>query len=133
GDPAGRRIERVAAGGQVGTGAEAPAPPGHDDRAHVVVGVGTVERVDQLVLHAGGERVELIGTVEGDREDRALHRVVDVLVGRRLRHPAPSLLIGSAHSPMTARPRPSYVRDGIALGAAVGLFGVTFGILATSV
>lgn len=34
---------------------------------------------------------------------------------------------------MTARPRPSYVRDGIALGAAVGLFGVTFGILATSV
>lgn len=28
--------------------------------------------------------------------------------------------------------RPSYVRDGIVLGAAVGLFGVTFGVLAVS-
>lgn len=34
---------------------------------------------------------------------------------------------------MTARPpRPRYVRDGIVLGAAVGLFGVTFGVLATT-
>jgi 4-azaleucine resistance transporter AzlC len=33
---------------------------------------------------------------------------------------------------MTSNPRPSYVRDGVALGAAVGLFGVTFGILATT-
>lgn len=33
---------------------------------------------------------------------------------------------------MTANPRPTYVRDGVALGAAVGLFGVTFGILATT-
>ncbi|MBK5222617.1 MAG: AzlC family ABC transporter permease [Acidimicrobiia bacterium] len=30
------------------------------------------------------------------------------------------------------RSRPRYVRDGIVLGAAVGLFGVTFGVLATS-
>lgn len=29
-------------------------------------------------------------------------------------------------------PRPRYVRDGIVLGAAVGLFGVTFGVLATT-
>ena len=28
--------------------------------------------------------------------------------------------------------RPSYVRDGVVLGAAVGLFGVTFGVLAVS-
>lgn len=34
---------------------------------------------------------------------------------------------------MAAEPRPSYVRDGIVLGAAVGLFGITFGVLATSV
>lgn len=34
---------------------------------------------------------------------------------------------------MTDRPpRPRYVRDGIVLGAAVGLFGVTFGVLATT-
>ena len=34
---------------------------------------------------------------------------------------------------MTARtPRPRYVRDGIVLGAAVGLFGMTFGVLATT-
>ncbi|QGG95784.1 AzlC family ABC transporter permease [Actinomarinicola tropica] len=32
----------------------------------------------------------------------------------------------------TSSPRPSYVRDGIVLGAAVGLFGVTFGVLATT-
>ena len=29
-------------------------------------------------------------------------------------------------------PRPSYLRDGIVLGAAVGLFGVTFGVLAVA-
>lgn len=29
-------------------------------------------------------------------------------------------------------PRPRYVRDGVVLGAAVGLFGVTFGVLATT-
>ncbi len=28
--------------------------------------------------------------------------------------------------------RPSYIRDGVVLGAAVGLFGVTFGVLAVS-
>jgi len=33
---------------------------------------------------------------------------------------------------MPRAPRPTYVRDGIALGAAVGLFGVTYGILATA-
>lgn len=33
---------------------------------------------------------------------------------------------------MPEKPRPNYVRDGVALGAAVGLFGVTFGILATT-
>jgi 4-azaleucine resistance transporter AzlC len=32
----------------------------------------------------------------------------------------------------TPPPRPRYVRDGIVLGAAVGLFGVTFGVLATT-
>lgn len=33
---------------------------------------------------------------------------------------------------MPGAPRPTYVRDGVALGAAVGLFGVTYGILATT-
>ena len=34
---------------EVGAGAEAAARAGHDDHAHVVVGVGVVEGLDQLV------------------------------------------------------------------------------------
>ena len=44
-------VERVAAPAQVGAGAEAPALAGDDDRAHVVVGIGAVEGLDQLPAH----------------------------------------------------------------------------------
>ena len=42
--PSGVVVERVAAGAQVGAGAERPPGAGHDHRPHGVVGVGLVER-----------------------------------------------------------------------------------------
>src|SRR6185437_10672402 len=65
----GRRVEGVGATREVGTGAKASAPPGDDDRTHVVIGVGAVEGVDHFVLHLPGERVELFRAVEGDGKD----------------------------------------------------------------
>src|SRR5205823_2369654 len=53
----------------VGAGAECAAGTRHHDRAHLVVGVGAVERVDQLGLHRRRPRVQALGTVEGDGED----------------------------------------------------------------
>ena len=44
-------VEGVAAAAEVGAGAEAAPGAGHDDGAHVVVGVRAVERLDQLALH----------------------------------------------------------------------------------
>ena len=47
-----RRASKVlAAAAEVGAGAEAAARAGDDDRAHVVVGVGAVEGLDQLARH----------------------------------------------------------------------------------
>ena len=56
-------VEGVAAAGEVGAGAEGAPRAGHDDDAHGVVGVGPVERVEQLVHHRRGERVQLLGAV----------------------------------------------------------------------
>ena len=72
--------ERLAPTRQIGTGAEASPPTGHDDRTDVVVGVGLVEGRDHLVHHPRGERVELLRTIEGDRGDLVLDGVVDLLV-----------------------------------------------------
>ena len=55
--PCGRR---EAAAAEVRAGAERLARAGHDDRADVVVGVGGVERVQQLLEHPVGQRVELL-------------------------------------------------------------------------
>ncbi len=49
--------ERVAAAAEVGAGAESTTGAGDDHRTHVVVGIGSIERVDQLVHHRAGERV----------------------------------------------------------------------------
>ena len=54
---------------EVGAGAEAAARAGDDDGAHVVVGVGQVEGLDQLAHHRGGEGVEPVGPVQRDRHD----------------------------------------------------------------
>ena len=61
--------EGVRALAEVGAGAEPAPAAGHDDGPHVVVGVGAVERVDELVHHLAGERVELVGPVERDGGD----------------------------------------------------------------
>jgi hypothetical protein len=68
-------VEGLAAGGQVGPGAKGPAGPGDDDGAHRVVGVGLVEHRDQLVAHACGEGVELVGPVQRDGGDAVVHAV----------------------------------------------------------
>ena len=43
-----------------------PPGPGHDHGPHGVVGVGLVERHQQLLEHRAGERVELLGPVQRD-------------------------------------------------------------------
>ena len=73
-------VEGLAAAAEIGAGAEGASFAGHDDDAHVVVGVGCVERVQQLVAHPGRERVHAFGAVQRDRGDAVLHRVANVLV-----------------------------------------------------
>ena len=58
--------ERVAAGRQVGAGAEPAARTGDDHGADVVVGIGAIEGVDHLAHHRVGERVELVRPVQRD-------------------------------------------------------------------
>ena len=44
--------------------------------AHGIVAVGAVERVDQLVHHVGVDRVELLGTIEGEGKDALVVELV---------------------------------------------------------
>ena len=60
--------------GEVVAGAERAAGAGHDDRAHVVVGVDAVPDVDQLALHRRVQRVQHVGPVECDRRDPVVDR-----------------------------------------------------------
>ena len=59
-------VEGVAAAAEVGAGAEASPLAGDDDGPHLVVGVGAVERLEQLPAHRRRERVQPIGPVERD-------------------------------------------------------------------
>ena len=56
GESAGAVVEGLAAAGEVGPGAEAAAGAGDDDRADVVVGVGLIERLDELAAHGRPSR-----------------------------------------------------------------------------
>src|SRR5207302_2459692 len=59
--PAGRGatiVERRSAGTEVGAGAERAAGPGHDDRAHAIVGVGALPRLAELADRRRGDGVE---------------------------------------------------------------------------
>ena len=60
-------VEGLAAALEVGARAEAAALAGHDHDAHVVVGVGEVERLHQLLVHRRGVGVQPLGPVERDR------------------------------------------------------------------
>ena len=84
---ASRAIECRATGGEVRPGTERPPRPGDDHRLHGVVLVGPVEGVDQLGEHLGRERIELVGSIERDREDRILDLVADGFIGHRLISP----------------------------------------------
>ena len=75
-------VERSRPGGQVGPGAERPASPGDDDGAHIVVGIGAIEGVEELVQHRHGEGIEVVGAVEGDGQEPVLDVVGDLLVSQ---------------------------------------------------
>src|SRR5438874_963747 len=53
-------IERARAGRKIRARAKRPARSGHEDRAHCIVRVRHIERIDQLADHLGVERVELV-------------------------------------------------------------------------
>ncbi len=72
-------VERVAAAAQVRSGAEAAALAGDDDRAHVVVGIGAVERLDQLASHGRRKRVQPVGPVERNGQNVVRDLVADLL------------------------------------------------------
>src|SRR5690606_28335934 len=61
--------EGVAAAGQVHAGAERAAGAGHDQTAHIVVGVDAVQRIEHFVQPHVGERVHLFGAVQRDGGD----------------------------------------------------------------
>ena len=67
---------------EVGAGAEDPVPgTGQDHRANVVVVADAPHRVDELAEHLAGERVALLGPVQGHGGDPAGHVVEELLVG----------------------------------------------------
>jgi hypothetical protein len=71
-------VECGGAGRQVGARAEPAAGAGDDNRAHFIVCIGAAERVEQFVLHAPGIGVELVRTVQRDRQDAVCDFVLDV-------------------------------------------------------
>ena len=72
-----RRCDRSAPAQNAATGT------GDDDGAHVVVGVDPIERVDHLVHHRAGERVQLVGPVQRDGGDVVVDVVEDLRVVHR--------------------------------------------------
>src|SRR5208337_2516686 len=78
------RVERPRPRRQVRARAERAPRARHDYRAHVVVRVGLVERVDHLVHHDAGESVELLRPIERDRRDIFRDLANDLFVRHRL-------------------------------------------------
>ena len=76
-------VEGVAAGGQVGAGAEGAAVAGDDHRAHRVVGIGVIEGGEQLVLHFPGKGVHAIRAVQIDRGDAVIDGDLQSIKRRR--------------------------------------------------
>ena len=121
-------IEGLATGGEVGARAEGPAPSRDDDGSDVVVGVDAVVDVQQFDRHLLGERVELLGPVEGDRGHPVLDLIVDLVVGHRS-----TMMVRPAMTEALPPPSPPFPRrDAVAVGLAVGVFGLTFGVLSAS-
>ena len=60
---------------EIGPGAERPTGPGDHDRTDRVVGVGLVERLEQLAEHGPVEGVQAVRPVEGDRRHPVGDRV----------------------------------------------------------
>jgi hypothetical protein len=73
------QAEDIADGREVHAGAVRPACASHDHGLHCVVRARCVKCVDQLRCHLRRERVQLVGTIERDRQD-----AVGQLVANRL-------------------------------------------------
>ena len=56
---------------------------GEDDDADLGVGLRCPQRLEQLAQELLGERVSRLGIVEGDRRDRVLDGVAQLLVGHK--------------------------------------------------
>src|SRR5439155_15700103 len=110
--PAGRGatiVERRSAGTEVGAGAERAAGPGHDDRAHTIVGVGALPRLAELADRRRGDGVEAVRSVQRHRADSVLDVVADLGEGHHcsiwnsIRPSAASSLDGGWAGPGTSR------------------------------
>jgi hypothetical protein len=69
----------VAELGEVLPRAEASTGPGEEDRSDAVIVAGRREGVDQLVAHGLGQRVQLVGPLQGDPQDGAVAVGLDLL------------------------------------------------------
>ena len=102
-----RRRERVAARLHVGAGAEGAPGAGDDDRAHAVVGVARGVGAAEAGAHGAAERVEPIGSVQGDDCDTVCRLDGDrIVVHDYSARPArwPSKMARSAGRAATASP-----------------------------
>ena len=71
----------IAAACILGAGAVAAASARDDDRPDLVVGIGPIERLDQLAAHRRRPRVQALRAVERDRQDAVGERGRDLLEG----------------------------------------------------
>ena len=56
---------------------KSPARAGHHDHPYVGIGGRADHRVKELLEHRRGERIELVGSIEGQRRDTCLERIQD--------------------------------------------------------
>src|SRR5437870_11607672 len=71
-------LERRSAGTEVGAGAERAAGAGHDDRAHLIVGVGAPPRIAELADRRRGDGVEAVRAAQRHRAASILAVVADL-------------------------------------------------------
>ena len=81
----GASIEDRSARLEVRSGAKRPTAPGYNHHSHVVVGVGPVERVDELLEHGLGKCIQSVWSIKSDRCDPVRTLEADRLIALGLR------------------------------------------------
>src|SRR5262249_56864826 len=74
-------VKRFGPRGEISARAEGAPRPRDDHHAVRVVAVGGLEASDELLDECAGDRVELLGPVQGDGGDAFRHLVADLLEG----------------------------------------------------